>query len=195
MTQRTLLFAAGAALLFIASPSAAEAFAGWHAGAALGPVQTHFVVDDAQTGSRVAAPQAWGLGANLFAGHDWAIGRSLLAGVGAELNFGGATARADLPQAGGFGSISPRWGYAVTARAGLSPTANSLIYVRGGFHQHRYRINAAGAVAFDFGETSSSFTLGIGGEVKLSPGIAARLEFHHLDGTRNQILLGIPVRF
>ena len=174
---------------------ASEQFAGWHAGLAAGAVQTHFVAEDAATGQRLAQPTAWGVGYGAFAGHDWTIGRDVLLGIGGEVNLGGRTARADLPQSGGFASITPRWGYSLTARAGFAPSDATLLYVRGGYHAHRYRLASGGNVDFDFGEWFRSFSLGVGGEVRITRHASARLEFHHLDGTRNQILVGIPLRF
>jgi|APFEC2959095136_1045048.scaffolds.fasta_scaffold00100_20 outer membrane immunogenic protein len=186
------------ALILFGLPSAAvaaEAFDGWHIGVAAGAVQTHFVVEDVASGDRISEPVAWGVGYGAFAGRDWAIGRRVLLGVGGEINLGGRTARAELPQSGGFASLSPRWGYSVSARAGVTPTDNTLLYLRGGYHAHRYRLDSAGAVDFEFGEWSRSFTLGIGGEARIAPNAAVRLEFHHLDGTRNQVLIGVPIRF
>ena len=170
-------------------------FGGWHIGPAAGASQTHFVVEDAATGKRIAQPTAWGVGYGAFAGHDWAVGRNILLGLGGEVNLGGATARADLPQSGGFASMTPRWGYSLTARAGVAPSAATLLYVRGGYYAHRHRLASGGNVDFDFGEWVRSFTLGVGGEVRITPNVSARLEFHHLDGHRNQVLLGIPFRF
>lgn len=186
------------ALLVCGLPSAAnaaEAFTGWHVGAAAGAVQTHFVVEDVATRERIAAPTAWGVGYGAFAGHDWAIGRRVLLGLGGEINLGGRTARAELPQSGGFGSLTPRWGYSVSARAGITPTDSTLLYLRGGYYGHRYRLDSAGTVDFAFGNWVRSFTLGIGGEARVAPNTSVRLEFHHLDGTRNQVLIGVPIRF
>ena len=187
-----------AALLVSACPStvvASEQLAGWHIGPAVGTSQTHFIAEGVATGKRIAQPTAWGVGYGALAGHDWTVGRGLLLGLGGELNFGGATARADLPQSGGFASITPRWGYSLTARAGIAPSASTLFYLRGGYYAHRHRLASGGNVDFDFGEWTRSFTVGIGGEVRITPNAWARLEFHHLDGHRNQVLVGIPFRF
>lgn len=193
--MRTSTGAACIAITLMAPAArAADRFAGWHIGPAVGAVQTHFVVEDADSGRRLAEPQAWGPGASLFAGRDWAIAGPVLFGLGVELNLLGRTATAMLPGIGSA-SITPRHGWAITARAGIAPTPGTLLYVRGGYHEHRYRLASAGDLAFDFGAASRSFSIGAGAELALTARLAARIELHHLDGTRNQVMLGLPLRF
>jgi opacity protein-like surface antigen len=187
--------AAALALLPAAPVAAAPDFGGWHIGPTAGAVQTHFVIET-DAGQRLAQPTAWGVGYGVVAGHDWMLGRLLL-GVGAELVLGGRTATANLigPPVQGSASLSPRWGYTLTARVGVAATDRLLIYARGGYVGHRQRVVVRGDLGSSLGDWNRSFTIGAGAEYALGRRVALRAEFHHLDGTRNQLMLALPVRF
>jgi len=125
------------ASIFLASASAAQAqgpadrFAGFHAGLAAGVSQTYFVVETLAGGTAVEARgvKAWGGAISGFLGYDFAVSPSFLLGVGAELNDAGATARFESGR--DFASITPQWGYTLTARAGYAVNDALLLYGRG----------------------------------------------------------------
>ncbi|QHL90533.1 hypothetical protein GVO57_06355 [Sphingomonas changnyeongensis] len=57
---------------------------------------------------------------------------------------------------------------------------------------------SAGAVAEDLVggvDRTRSFILRGGAELALSKTVGVRLEFEHLDGSRNGLMLGMPIRF
>jgi len=190
------------ASIFLASASAAQAqgpadrFAGFHAGLAAGVSQTYFVVETLAGGTAVEARgvKAWGGAISGFLGYDFAVSPSFLLGVGAELNDAGATARFESGR--DFASITPQWGYTLTARAGYAVNDALLLYGRGGYIAHRYsRATTIPAFFDDFPTWNRNFGLALGFEGRLADRVGIRLEAMHLDGTRNQLMVGVPIRF
>lgn len=190
------------ASILLAAASAAQAqgpadrFAGFHAGLAAGASQTYFVVETLVGGSPVEARgvKAWGGAISGFLGYDIAVSPSILLGVGAELNDAGATARFD--SGNDFASITPQWGYTLTARAGYAVNDSLLLYGRGGYIAHRYRRATTIPAFFEaFPTWNRSFGVGFGFEGRIADRVGLRFEAMHLDGTRNQLMVGVPVRF
>lgn len=73
-----------------------------------------------------------------------------------------------------------------------------MIYGGAGYGGHDYRGFQSGAVApgvFGATEYTRSFVLRGGVELAASRRVGVRLEFQHLDGTRNQFMRGVPTRF
>jgi outer membrane immunogenic protein len=68
------------------------------------------------------------------------------------------------------------------------------MYGGGGYGGHRYRVTAP-VGASDITNWNNSFILLGGVELRASSRANVRVEFIHLDGTRNQVMVGIPIRF
>ncbi len=188
---------AGTVLALLVSAPAAWAddedgsFRGGHGGGSVVAANHHFVVVESFTDGteRSFNVSSWGLGGEAFAGYDLAIGKRLRIGGEAQLEFGGRAARYTDP-AYTIG-IDPRYGWSVTGRLGYVVAPRSMLYAGIGYGGHRYRgIGAAVGL-----ERNDSFVLRGGVEYRLNRAAGVRLEFQHLDGTRNQFALGIPIRF
>lgn len=184
-------------------PHAAEAqgrtespFGGAYAGPEVTAADHHFVVDKVDTlaGPRENVTQ-WGIGGGAFAGYMVPITPRLLVGGEAGIFGGGRTPR--YVDGGTMVALKPRWGYSLVARAGYTPAAGTMLFVEGGYGAHRYSVRATRDVEVDaIGDGwTRSFVLGGGVEHVLSRGISVRARFQHLDGTRNQFMIGIPIRF
>lgn len=136
------------------------------------------------------------VGGEVFAGYDWHIARRIVVGGEAAVQFGGRTAAArNSDYAIG---LDPRWGFSATGRLGYVVAPKVMIYGGAGYGGHNYRGFQSGAVApgvFGSIERTRSFVLRGGVELAASRRVRARLEFQHLDGTRNQFMLGVPIRF
>lgn len=173
----------------------ADAMAGFHAGPGLSAVDHHFVVEtvDAAGGSARENVTQWGIGGQVFAGYDALLVGRVLIGVEGSVDFGGRSASIRLSQT--YVGFEPRWGFAATARLGYVVGRNTLLYGGAGYGEHHYRTFAsAPELVGDLAKTSS-FVLRGGVEHALGRRIGARLEFEHLDGTRNQFVVGLPIRF
>lgn len=172
----------------------ASDFSGPHVGGGLTAVDHHFVVELSNgTSTQRQNVTAWGLGGVLFAGYDMPIGKNLIAGVEGAFQFGGKTPSFT----DGFGTriaIKPLSGFSATARLGVLAAPRLLLFAKGGYGEHRYALTAPPGIADDLGRTRS-FVLGGGVEQRLGAKLAVRAEFEHLDGTRNQFVLGVAVRF
>jgi len=168
---------------------------GPYVGAEIGPVNHHFVVEEGVPPAQPTARNVsqWGVGGGVFAGYDHYVTDRIRIGGEAAFNFGGRTP-ATTSAAGQPLSITPRFGYSLTARAGYALSNAVIAYGGAGYGGHRYRRNLPAGTA-DFGDWNQSFILLGGVELKVSSRANLRLEFMHLDGTRNQFMLGIPIRF
>lgn len=168
---------------------------GPYVGAEIGAVDHHFVVEERLPPAlpSVRNVTQWGVGGGVFAGYDRFVTDRIRIGGEVGFNFGGRTP-ATTNGLGQRLSITPRFGYSLTARAGYALTDNLIAYGGGGYGGHLYRRNLpAGTV--DFSDWNQSFILVGGVEWKASSRANLRLEFMHLDGTRNQVMVGIPIRF
>ena len=168
---------------------------GPYVGVEVGAVDHHFVVEETTGPSQISSRNVtkWGIGGGIFAGFDTYIVPRVRIGAEASLNFGGRTPSTTSAK-GQRLSITPRYGYSLTARIGYAPNDRFVAYGGGGYGAHRYRLDIpAGSATFT--EWNRSFILLAGVEVRASQRANVRLEFMHLDGTRNQVMVGIPVRF
>ncbi|MBV8687001.1 MAG: porin family protein [Alphaproteobacteria bacterium] len=180
----------------LAAPALAQegSPSGPYLGVGVTAVDHHFVLEET-TGSTTTRRNVtqWGVGGAAFAGYNGRIGRSLIAGVEGAYLFGGKTA-ATRTSGGAPVGFDPRWGFSVAARLGYEVAPGTLVYVKGGYGEHHYRlVLPAGASSGD--STTASFVLGGGVEHRIGRNLSARLEFEHLDGSRNQFMLGFPIRF
>ncbi len=186
----------------VAVPASAQSsknqFSGAYAGIAGGAVDHHFVAveDVAGAGERRFNVTKWGAGGEVFGGYDLALSRDVLVGAEAQFEFGGRTAVAVEPDYV-FG-FKPRYGFSVSGRIGYSLTPGVLAYAGAGYGEHHYRTIAQGNVssaALDSLDSARSFILRGGVQGRLTSKLGIRFEYEHLDGSRNQFMLGLPIRF
>jgi outer membrane immunogenic protein len=171
-------------------------FTGGYAGPEAGVLEHHFGLVVKENGATVVDryQRSWGAGGGAFIGHDWAVSENLRIGVEATVTGGGETNVARLPDGTDF-SLEPRWGYRLTARAGILANRNLLVYATGGLGGHRYEVTSNSARLQNPPISGDSFVIGGGLEVVVSRNIGLRLDFKHLDNQTNQFFVGIPVRF
>lgn len=197
--RRALLCLVAASVVMPSAAGAQEKpFAGPYAGIEAGAVDHHFVVE-------LSAPNQpdqsfnvtqWGAGGGAFAGYDIAVAPRLRLGVEGVYNFGGRTARHSGTYAGQPYTIGldPRWGYSVSGRIGYVAGKRVLLTAEAGYGEHRYRPIASANVG-PVDSVTASFVLGGGIEYAASQRLSVRARFQHLDGSRNQFMLGVPIRF
>jgi opacity protein-like surface antigen len=173
---------------------AADNFSGPLVGVETGLVQHYFSVIVTRPGSpdQTNSIKSYGVGGVAFAGYDVKISPRFIIGGEAAAHFGGKTAS---DQIAGFGTvgINPKIGYSVSARIGYAGSDKLLLFGRAGYGSHNYRDIGLENVG-PFGR-NNSFVLGLGAEYRIKPKFALRFDLRHLDGSRNEILVGIPVRF
>lgn len=160
---------------------------------AISAVNHHFVVEET-VGSSITERNVsdWGAGGAAIAGYSFDLGNNLILGVEGQVSIGGASAETMTPL--GVVGLDPQWGYSATVRLGRRISGDTIVYAGGGFGGHRYEVTTPAAVT-GFGNWNRSFVLVGGVETPISRRIRTRLEFQHLDGTRNEVLLAFPIRF
>lgn len=182
-----------------ASPAIAQdpAFIGPHAGVEAGVLEHHFgiLVEENDVLVRDEYQRSWGAGGGAFAGYDFELSARARFGIEAAVVVGGDTNTARITQNATELSLSPRWGYRLTGRAGLLVRPNVLVYVSGGFGGHRYKLRSNSAGVARPPLSGDSFILGGGVEYQATPRIGVRFDFKHLDNQTNQFFVGVPIRF
>lgn len=197
--SRIALLAIGAAMACTSTDAwAKDSFSGPYVGAAVGAVDHHFVAEE-QNGAgktRRFNVTRWGLGGELFGGFDLAVAPRLRLGAEGQIEGGGRTA---VEQNSSYTlGIRPRYGFSISAHAGYVASPRLLVYAGAGYGQHYYRAFAAGNAApsaLAGLDLTRSFILRGGAEMRMTRATGIRLEFEHLDGTRNQFMIGVPIRF
>jgi outer membrane immunogenic protein len=191
----TAVIACGSA----AAPACAQeaAFTGAHAGLEAGVLEHHYgiIVEEDGIVVRDEYQRSWGVGGGIFAGYDMEVSPRIRVGTEASLVAGGETNTARIVQNGTELSLSPRWGYRLTGRAGLLVQSNLLVYALGGFGGHRYELRSNSAGVENPPVDGDSFIIGGGIEYRASRRMSLRFDFKHLDNQTNQFFIGIPVRF
>lgn len=204
VSKRFICMAVAYSALGMLTPASAQAlekeneFSGSYAGIAAGIVDHHFVaVEESAAGrERRFNVTRWGEGGEIFAGYNFAISRRVLVGGEAQFEFGGRSAT--VVTGDYVYGFKPRYGYSLSGRVGYSPVPALLTYAGVGFGEHRYRTIAEGNVSQDAVNDlnkARSVVLRAGAEWQVSRRANVRLEFEHLDGSRNQFMLGLPIRF
>lgn len=166
---------------------------GFYIAPAITAVDHHFVIEETvgpTTTERNVT--AWGPGAALQVGYDFEISQKLALDLQGQVSVGGKTP-ATLTVLGPV-SLNPRWGYSLTSRLKYSISDSTQLYAGGGFGGHNYRTSFPTGVG-GLPNWNRSFVLVAGGELKLNSKLSTRIEFQHLDGTRNEILVSFPFRF
>ncbi len=126
-----------------------------------------------------------GLAGGVFAGYDAEIASNVVLGGEFGLNFGGSGIGLD-PADPAF-RLSPRRTIDLTARGGVLVGPESLLYVRGGYSNARYKLRLGGD---GLGENRDGWTIGGGFEQALGNNISARLEYRHSDYGRDETIDG-----
>lgn len=201
MMPKLLLVLIGLPALCASSSAVAqeEPFTGPYVGAGVGAANHYlaFLVSSPGMPDSRLDIKRWGLAGEAFAGFDLAIAPRIRIGVEGQFEFGGRSAVAQT-QDFTIGR-KPRYGFSASIRAGYVMTPKFLIYAGAGYGEHRYRPIAGGPAvepeALVGLDRNASFVLRGGGEFRLSRSAGLRLEFEHLDGGRNQFMLGVPIRF
>lgn len=186
------------ALILTASMAQAQentAFSGAYIGPEIGAVDHHFIIERSGNSgvSNEKNVTRWGVGGGVFAGYTLPITPTLLLGGETSLSFGGQTPR--YTEGTSAVSLKPRWGYTLTGRAAYTLSPRTMLFVEAGYGAHRYKLRSNNADTSQIDNWTRSFVLGGGVEYALRQRLAIRARFQHLDGTRNQIMIGIPVRF
>lgn len=133
-------------------------------------------------------------------GYDAAIGTSLLIGAEAGVGMGGR-AFSQPSIGGGQYRFSPGFSYDLTARAGLMPVTNLLIYGRGGYRWMRNKEEISGQTIGNriIKDTDGGWTYGGGVEFALTPDFSVRGEYNRTNFDKNlrqnRLSLGGSLRF
>lgn len=166
---------------------------GFYVAPAISLVEHHFTLEETTpVSTTVREVEKVGIGGAALVGYDVNVGDKILLGARAQLDFGGSTpsTRTSLGTVG----IKPRWGYGFLARAGLQVGKKALFYGGAGYGGHRYgRIAPQGVIPLK--KFNNSFILSGGVEFQFSRRQNIGFEFQHLDGTRNAVMILLPIRF
>ncbi|WP_164857252.1 outer membrane protein [Sphingomonas crocodyli] len=189
----------GIVALLGAAPTIAAPFSGPHVGIQLGAVERSASATIAGRTLR-GSDTAFSYGA--LAGYDLSLGQAVV-GVQVEVNGATGAVRAD-DGAGTFSDFDPKWGYAVSTRAGFLATPNLLLYGRLGYSAERVREVFGGPTILIVAippkaRWLSGSQYGGGAEFALSPTTSIRAEYRRNDYTSrykaNQFLTGGIFRF
>ena len=200
-----LLLATLAAIVVPASEALAQVsnggFVGGYAGASVGAVDHHFVLEETtQQGGLTTTSRfnvtRWGIGGEVFGGYDLPLYRRFVIGAEVQAGLGGRTATENSPQyTYGF---KPKFGASISGRLGYVVSSGLMTYAGAGFGDQEYRTivrgNAGPGLQHSL-DHARSFILRAGVEAAVINRVHVRLEFEHLDGTRNQFMVGVPIRF
>lgn len=217
MHRSLIAGAAAAATVLLAVPAAAEPFNGFFIG-----VQGGWQGDRYSGDVTVVTPpggeslpgvslfqlseNASGFAGGVFIGADGRVSEQVVIGGEVGINWGGGAI--DLNPLGARSEFETRRTIDVTGRAGVLATPDTLLYLRGGYSNARYRLvvgNAAQA------ENRDGWTLGAGVEHAFSPNVSGRVEYRYSDygrdrvvdplgtvsakATRNQVMAGVAFHF
>lgn len=120
-----------------------------------------------------------GIGYRGFIGYDKTFGGVALVGVEAGVGNGGK----DVTQTvtGGAYRMNPGWAWDASARFGVLPTRNLLLYGRAGYGwtqaKETVAYTAAARAPFAQETTDGGFMYGFGAEFAVAPGFSLRTEF------------------
>jgi len=141
-----------------------------------------------------------GLDYGIFAGYDATVGAQAVVGI--EFDYGGGgKSLSSTPFSGITAEIEPGANYAITARAGLLATPQTLVYVRGGIAAENLDIRVTGSTTQPFGESgySEGWLAGAGVEFAVGPKFSLRGEYRYKnlkgDYSSQHALFGAAYRF
>lgn len=189
--RKILTFTSGLAAAFLAAGTAAAQTAtaadGANTAAAFDGFTIGAPVDNRHHEVKRAVPgltdrvddRSGGIGYRGFVGYDKTFGGIGVVGVEAGIGKGGK----DVTQAvaGGAYRMNPGWAWDASARLGVRPTPNLLLYGRVGYGWTRAKeavdYTAAGQFAFARKFTDGGLMYGFGAEFAAARGFAIRTEF------------------
>lgn len=180
-------------LIYSGTASAADADqGGFYIAPAISFVEHHFTLEETTlVSTTVREVEKVGVGGAALAGYDFNVGNKILVGVRAQLDVGGGTP--STRTALGTVGIKPRWGYGLLGRAGLQIGGKSVVYGGVGYGGHKYgRISPPGVIPLK--KFNNSFILSGGVEFQISRRQKIGFEFQHLDGTRNALMILLPIQ-
>ncbi len=179
---------------------AAGAFDGLTIGASV-DIRPHEVKRVAPGLSDRVDDRSGGIGYRGFIGYDKTFGGVALVGVEAGVGNGGK----DVTQtvAGGAYRMNPGWAWDASARFGVLPTRNLLLYGRAGYGwtqaKETVAYTAAARAPFAQKTTEGGFMYGFGAEFAVSHGFSLRTEFDQTNfgnGFKSaRLQLGAAARF
>ena len=135
-----------------------------------------------------------------FAGYDFAVADNLILGGEAGLSLGGP----DLKQTSGTASFraDPGLMLDLSARAGIAPTENILLYGRAGYSNSKIEVSVENSALpgslVKTDKRKDGLMLGAGGEWAMSDALSLRVEYRrakHGDLKSDQLILGGVIRF
>ncbi|WP_160296813.1 outer membrane protein [Sphingomonas sp. ERG5] len=133
-------------------------------------------------------------------GYDAALGSNFLVGAEAGIGTGGRSFK-QRSLAGGTYRFRPGLTYDLTARAGVMPVKNLLIYGRGGYRWMRSKEEITGQTTGNgvYKQTDGGWTYGAGVELALSSSFSLRGEYNRTNFDKNlrqnRLSLGGSFRF
>jgi opacity protein-like surface antigen len=191
--HQAIVFAAATIGLPTAALSDNSANSGFYVAPAVVAVDHHFVIEETAGATFTERNvTAWGVGVSLQAGYDLNISPKFMLDLQGQVSIGGKTPKTMTVL--GPVSLHPRWGYSLTSRAKYAVSDSARLYAGGGYGGHNYRTSIAEGVG-GVPNWNRSLVLVAGGEFNLSRKLSTRIEFQHLDGTRNEILIAFPFHF
>jgi outer membrane immunogenic protein len=132
-------------------------------------------------------------------GYDAEIGKGIVAGVEADLDFASTKYLVDLGSAAG--SINAQRDIEASVRVGFKAASSTLIYVKGGYSNGAYKVQAEG-VGFSVSESAKAdgYRLGAGVEQLLGKHGYVKAEYRYTNYSsaeikRNQLVLAAGWRF
>lgn len=201
MRTLTLPIIALAGAATVVAPAQAETFdgpyvgiaAGWDRGEVSGLIEgTPLDVE--------ASRDALVLGG--YAGYNHRIGERIV--IGAEAGFTGTVDdRIRTTSTGNGLTIDPRHSFDLTARAGYLVTDKALVYLRGGYANHRVRASLdTGTGSVRSSDSLDGWLVGGGVEYAITETVSARVEYRYSDFghnggnyERHQTLVGVSYDF
>lgn len=114
----------------------------------------------------------------VMAGYNYQMTSQLLIGLEAEIGLSDLTTDVST---GGFNlDAQPEWFWAVSARLGWLPSADTMLYVIGGYSYADYNVDiSVGGASASFSEDYSGFHVGTGMETRVSNRLSARVEYRY----------------
>ncbi|MBV8238488.1 MAG: porin family protein [Sphingomonas sp.] len=138
----------------------------------------------------------------VFAGYDHQYSDKIVIGAEGSFNFNtkdnlrSSAAASDV-------TIDPKYSLDITARAGYLVTPKTLVYVRGGYANERFRTTIAQAAgSASAAQNRDGWLVGAGVERIIIPHVSGRVEYRYTDFSkdggqfdRHQVLAGVAYRF
>ncbi len=200
--MKTLLIAAAASAIAMASPAAAETFDGPYVGAQLGYSHDKYGTVDSDIGQITINDSRDSVTGGIYGGYDHRVNDRIVIGLEGGFDIGASDNRRER-QGANLVDIDPRFTFSASARAGYLVTPQTLVYVRGGYENVDARVTVANAAGTNRDSRSyDGWSVGGGVERYVTTNVSARLEYRYSDlgGSdtkfeRHQALFGLSYHF